>query len=140
MKNKKIVLSSVIIFLCLIVGFIFIQYYLNHNVDYQLKKLQNGSLEQKLWAADFLGQKKIIAAIPLLMSKINDVDGATYKNKSPETLSCVATFSLEKIIDKKIGDTCCYYECEEKNGIIINKWQDWYKNEYPQWLKEHQQN
>lgn len=141
MKSKKIISSFIIIPLCLIVGFIVVQYYLKHNVDYQLKKLENGSLRQKLWAADFLGEKKITAAIPLLMDNVDNIKSSTYINspKSPESMSCCATFALKNITEKGLGDTCCF-DCEEEKKQIILDWQDWYKNDYPQWLKEHQQN
>jgi len=136
MKNKKIVWSFVMILLCLIAGLIAVKYYLDHNVGYQLKKLENGSLDQKLWAADFLGEKKIITAIPLLMNNISNTNSSVYVNspKSPESMSCCATFALENITEAKIGDTCCF-DCENKKKQVILDWQNWYQNEYLGWLE-----
>lgn len=103
--------------------------------------LENGNLREKMIAADFMGQSKNVLTIPLLIKYIDvHEDLYPYRNKSPESLSCVITVSLAEITLKDIGDTCCYYDdCAEKNKEVIQKWKDWYKNEYPAWLEEQKQ-
>jgi len=141
MKNKKIVWSFVIILVCLIVGFSAMKYYLNHNVGYQLKKLENGNTSQKIKAISFLSDKKILSIIPILMDNIDNQNRA-YWREDPKggltTISCVATVELGTLTGYKLGNTC--YETDASELEIKQKWPNWYKNKYPQWLKEHQQN
>lgn len=104
----------------------------------QLIMLENGNLKEKMIAADFMGQSKNSLAIPILIKYIDaQEDLYPYKNKSPESLSCVITVSLSEITSRDIWNTCCYYAaCQWDNKIIVQKWKDWYANEYPKWLEQ----
>ena len=134
--NKKQIIILFTISMLVIGGLLIWRNFLYNDVEYQLNMLTSGSTEQKLFATDKLGEKKILSAIPFLMMNIDNFDGTTYKNKSPESVSCVTTLALIKItMVRTIGDTCCYYECDQKNKTILEKWRSWYKNEYPMWLE-----
>lgn len=138
---KKTLLYTLLILLFLIVWNLFIKYSRENNVEYQISQLESSKLDDRMRAIDWLGNRKILDIIPFLVRNIDIGEFSAYKNKSPESVSCVSTLALTKITNKNIWYTCCYAEeCKKDNMEIIQKWKDWYSNEYPAWLEQQKQN
>ena len=132
MKTKKIIIISAILILALIVWI----FYRNTNINYQLNKLANGNPNQKARAADFLTEKKIYKAIPLMIKNIGNDEVADIYGKSPAEIYCVMFYDLEELVKNNFG--FCSNEVvnnDKARQAITDRWQDWYKNEYPAWLE-----
>ena len=143
MNKKKIIFISVSILLLIIAALLIRQNYLISNIDYQLEKLASGTTEQKLLAADILGEKKVLTAIPLLVKNIDNMNSSTYSNshKAPESVSCSSTFALENITSIKLGNTCNINGnlSELEIGKVQKAWKNWYEDEYPKWLDQQEE-
>ncbi len=139
MKRKiKIVIIVGVVIISVTVAWVIYQ---ANNTDYQLNKLSNGTPNQKARAADFLTKKKVYEAIPLMIENISNNEVANIYGKAPANIYCVIFYDLEELVNNNFG--FCSNEVinnDKSKQAIIDKWQNWYKNEYPQWLKEHQQN
>lgn len=105
--------------------------------------LNEGTIEERMNAIDFLVAQKKLSIIPYLMENIDNNDYSTYKDSQrvPETISCLSTSSLRKITGELYGYTCNSDSSKTKEKIeeIIQQWRDWYKNEYPEWLEQQKQ-
>lgn len=133
---KKIVfLSFTIVIIWIIIAW---NHYLDNNIKYQFDILSSWTTEEKMEAMGFLSDKKQLSVIPILMENIDNNDRWHWSG-DPKwgnvTLSCVASVLLEILIKNNLGDTC-YYNKNITKEQIIQKWRDWYKNEYPAWLEE----
>ena len=130
--NKKLLLTLLIIIIVSIISILIIRNYQKNNISYQMIKLKNGTIEEKMFATDFMTAKKFKDAIPLIIDNIDSQEFAYYQSKAPETLSCFSTFSLEKITDLNFGNTCNMDNSKTNEQIqqIKQAWKDWYENEY----------
>jgi hypothetical protein len=117
------------------------QNYLNNNIDYQLKQLKEGNTSEKIKAISFLSDKKVISIIPTLIDNIDNQDRAYWSNDPKGGLisvSCIVSIEMENLTGNNFGRICYYDDKSDDPGVVKKKWQDWYKNEYPEWLKNHQ--
>jgi hypothetical protein len=142
-KSLKIFLVIFITILCLLIILLATQHYLNNNLEYQMNKLRSGTTEQKIIAISYMGDHKILEAIPLLLNNINN-ENSYFWDKDPKggrsSISCVSTFELQSLINKNLGSTCYWdIKTRDEENIIKKKWRDWYQNEYPSWLKEQEE-
>lgn len=136
--RQKTVLSLALLALFLVVSGGFYRYY--YSTDKQLYLLQQGSLKQKIVAAHLLGERDVGDAVPFLVDHLDVSDGGAYVTKSPESLSCIASVALNDITNVDIGNTCCYHsKCKQESENNKEKWIEWYKNEYPSWVKQYEQ-
>ena len=116
------------------------EFYKRNDIDYQLAMLDQWTTNQRIEAMSSLSDKNKISIIPTLIQNIDNEESASWR-KDPKwwrkSLSCVATFELEYLTHASFGTTCNYEEDYWKDSEkIIQKWRDWYKNEYPAWLEE----
>jgi hypothetical protein len=115
-----------------------VQRYLNNNFSYQKSKLEKGTIDQKIKAISFMSDRKNIDIIPILMENIDNQDRGHW-DKDPKggliTLSCVSTSELENLTGQKLGSTCYWNTKNETDeNSIVQKWRDWYNNQYSKWL------
>jgi len=141
MKRKaKVIISVGIVLVFILISWII---YTTNNISYQMNKLKGGTPNQKARAGRILTKTKNYKAIPVMIENLNDIRVSDINGKAPDYISCYMSIDLEELTDKYFGSYLCAGSIEE-NGVewknVINKWQNWYRNEYPQWLREHQQN
>lgn len=145
MKKILLVAMSIVLAFVFFIGlfsiFLHIWNYMNrNNIDYQWKLLNTWTTKQKIHAIELLAEKWKISIIPYLIENIDNTDYGTYQDspKIPETLSCISTFYLQKITWRSYGYTCNSDGSKATKEIqeIIQRWRDWYQNEYPAWLAE----
>jgi hypothetical protein len=145
MRNKKIIIFALILLL-LVIGFLIRKYYLDNNIDYQVKMLKYGDTENKIKAISFLSNKKMFSIIPILIENIDNQNMAKWTDMDPKgglvSVSCVITVELEYLTKNDLGRICYYDDVDSYKGdkVVIQKWKDWYKNEYLSWLKEQEKN
>lgn len=122
----KKALIIVLFILCLI---IILYNILQNNTKYHLYMLEKGPLSEKVYAVYFIGEHKLMEAIPLLMKNIDDDRHFGYKSKVPESLSCHITYTLGDMTNLDIGNTCNAGGGKSKEEMegVINKWKIWYK-------------
>ena len=138
MFNKKI---KVAIFILLVISIIFLLLAANrasNSVFYQLDKLVNGSIKEKIVASDFVKEHRLSAAIPILIANINSSSEFIFKNNIQRNLSCASLEALVEISGVQASDldTCDRSIFEKK--YLLDKAQDdwwaWYKiSEYKDW-------
>lgn len=128
-KGKKVFWA---LFLLVLIISIAVYYYINNNVGYQLRKLEKGSLTAKVNATYFVGEHKIMEAIPLLMNNMDDNRYQTYNSKVPESMSCHVTHTMQVITNAGFSNTCNAdgSKTDEEIEKIKNDWKEWYKNSY----------
>ena len=136
--RKQIIIAVVVLFIIALFIFIVIIYYRSHSLEYQLRMLKEGNGDQKVAATFFMERNKVVEAIPLLMIYIDSKEVGFYK-KPPYYMSCSSTGSLDQIVNKGFGNTCNMgnTKTEEQIEQIKEKWRNWYKNEYPEWIENY---
>ena len=99
-----------------------------------MNKLRNGNVKEKINAATYMADNKVIEAIPLLIENIDNKDRYFWE-KEPKggkiDVSCVVTYALDQITNVNIGDTCYIFERpQEEYETIKQNWKGWYENKY----------
>lgn len=136
MKPIRIFLTVLVVLLLILAMTQVIRWRQDNNPDYQLTKLKSGTTLQKVNAMEFVANKGINSAIPLLVQYI-DSDDYAMRGDAAWSLSCVSTKSLGTLTKLDFGETCNSDKLKSDTDISTIKklWKDWYTNEYSKWIE-----
>lgn len=138
MFNKKRILGILsLLVICSVILF-FILSYIENSAAYQLDRLANGTVEEKIIASDFVRMHRLEEAMPFLIDNINTNKEFLFSNKVRRTLPCASIKALEEITGARPSNfNACYDSILARKDLldgIKDDWQRWYSPpQYKAW-------
>ncbi len=127
--NKK--LFIIFLLICLTSGGYV--HYLKNSLNYNLNLISNGNRDQRANAFEYLRKNKPPESIPVLIENISSSDRVS-EPKGGVAMHCAVTWALEDITNQKLGRTCTVEDLAERERIV-DQWENWYENDYPEWVR-----